>query len=178
MRHTQREAETQAEGDAGSLQGAQCRTRSRTQGSRPEPKAGTQLLSHPGVPDYFNISFLYVSFSRWLSSWWQNSCRNSRSNMHTPSCKKGQENHQLGSDSNPDLQELWNNVHCCFQPLSLEVVCHEVTDNGYTIFQPFLQLTGFSYECEQREKAGSMQGAQRGTRSLNSRITPWDESRA
>ena len=45
-RHTQREAETQAEGEAGSIQGARCGTRSQTRGSRPEPKAGASLLSH------------------------------------------------------------------------------------------------------------------------------------
>ena len=49
MRDTQREAETQAEGEAGSLQGARCRTRSQILGSQPEPKAGIQLLSHPGI---------------------------------------------------------------------------------------------------------------------------------
>ena len=40
MRDRKRETETQAEGEAGSLQG----------GSGPEPKADTQLLSHPGTP--------------------------------------------------------------------------------------------------------------------------------
>ena len=39
MRDTQREAETLAEGEAGS----------RTPGSCPEPKADTQPLSHPDV---------------------------------------------------------------------------------------------------------------------------------
>ena len=42
--------ETQAEGEAGSLQGARCGTRSLTLGSRPEPNAVAQPLSHPGVP--------------------------------------------------------------------------------------------------------------------------------
>ena len=50
MRDTEREAETQAEGKAGSPQGARCGTRSGTPGSCPEPKAGTQPLSHPGIP--------------------------------------------------------------------------------------------------------------------------------
>ena len=50
MRHTEREAETQAEGEAGSPQGAQCGTRFRIPGSCPEPKADAQPLSHPGVP--------------------------------------------------------------------------------------------------------------------------------
>ena len=46
MRDTarEREAETQAEGEAGSLQGARCGTRSRILGLRPGPKAV------PGVP--------------------------------------------------------------------------------------------------------------------------------
>ena len=48
--HRERGAETQAEGEAGPLQGARCGTRSRTPGSRPEPKAGVQPLSHPGIP--------------------------------------------------------------------------------------------------------------------------------
>ena len=52
MRDIERETETQAEGEAGSSQGAQCRTRSRTPGSRPELKADVQLLSHPGTPKF------------------------------------------------------------------------------------------------------------------------------
>ena len=50
MRDTQRESETQAEGEVGSLQGTQCGARSQDPGSRPEPKADAQPLSHPGVP--------------------------------------------------------------------------------------------------------------------------------
>ena len=50
MRDTQREAEPQAEGEAGSLQGARWGLHPRTLGSRPEPKADAQPLSHPGVP--------------------------------------------------------------------------------------------------------------------------------
>ena len=42
--------QTQAEGEAGSSQGARYGTRSWIPGSRPEPKAGAQPLSHPGVP--------------------------------------------------------------------------------------------------------------------------------
>ena len=49
MRDTQREAETQAEGEVGS-QGAWCGLDPRTLGSWPEPKADVQPLSHPGVP--------------------------------------------------------------------------------------------------------------------------------
>ena len=50
MRDTQREAETQAEGEADSLWGARCGTQSRIPGSHPEPKAYAQPLSHPGIP--------------------------------------------------------------------------------------------------------------------------------
>ena len=41
MRDTEREAETQAEGEAGSMQDP------RTPGSRPEPEEAAQPLSHP-----------------------------------------------------------------------------------------------------------------------------------
>ena len=53
MRDTEREreAETQAKGEAGSLQGAQCGTQSWIQGSRPEQKADAEPLSHSGIPD-------------------------------------------------------------------------------------------------------------------------------
>ena len=54
MSKTQRKAETQAEGEAGSMQGADVGLDPRTPGSGPEPKADAQPLSHPGVPnDYF-----------------------------------------------------------------------------------------------------------------------------
>ena len=49
MRDTEREAETQAEGEAGLPKGARCGTQSQIPGSCPEPKADAQLLSHPGV---------------------------------------------------------------------------------------------------------------------------------
>ena len=49
MRNIQREAETQAEGEAGSLREVPCRTRSQDPISRPEPKADAQPLSHPAV---------------------------------------------------------------------------------------------------------------------------------
>ena len=53
MRDTEEEAETQAEGEAGSLREAQFGTR-----SQDEPKADAQPLSHPGVPSgtYLNRS--------------------------------------------------------------------------------------------------------------------------
>ena len=46
MRDTEREAETQAKGEAGSIPGLD----PRTLGSRPEPTADAQPLSHPRVP--------------------------------------------------------------------------------------------------------------------------------
>ena len=52
IRDTQKEAETQAEREAGYLQGSWCGTWSPDPGSCPEPKADTQLLSHPGVLIY------------------------------------------------------------------------------------------------------------------------------
>ena len=59
-------AETQAEGEAGSLWGAGCGTQSWDPGLRPELKAGTQLLSHPGVPTrwYFNKLLEDILFQR------------------------------------------------------------------------------------------------------------------
>ena len=45
-----RDAETRAEGEAGSLQEAWCGLNPRTPGSHPEPKVDTQPGSHPGVP--------------------------------------------------------------------------------------------------------------------------------
>ena len=50
MRDTEREAETQAEGEAGSLQEPDGRLDPRTMGSGPEPKADTQPLRLPGCP--------------------------------------------------------------------------------------------------------------------------------
>ena len=50
MRDTDREAETQAEGEAGSMQGARCGIRSRGSKIRPWAKGGTKLLSHAGCP--------------------------------------------------------------------------------------------------------------------------------
>ena len=51
MRHTdwEREAETQAEGEAGSLHRAWFGIRSGIPGSQPELKAGAQPLSHPSI---------------------------------------------------------------------------------------------------------------------------------
>ena len=60
MRDRERETETQAEGEAGSCGDPDAGFDSRTLGSRPEPKAGAQPLSHPGAPrlSLFDIFFL------------------------------------------------------------------------------------------------------------------------
>ena len=50
IHESHREAETQAEGEASSLQGVDVGLNPVTPGSHPELKADTQLLSHPGVP--------------------------------------------------------------------------------------------------------------------------------
>ena len=50
MWDTQREAETEVEGEAGSLWGPRCGTPSLDPESCPKSKADPQLLSHPGIP--------------------------------------------------------------------------------------------------------------------------------
>ena len=60
MRHTQREAETQAEGEAGSMPEAQRGLDPGTPGSCPGPKAGTNLLSHPGIPTTLFLNFILI----------------------------------------------------------------------------------------------------------------------
>ena len=60
MRDTEREAETQTKGEAGSPWGAGCRTRSQDPGITPEPKADAQPLSHPGIPVVLNIMLFVV----------------------------------------------------------------------------------------------------------------------
>ena len=62
-RPREREAETQAEGEAGSLHRAQCETRSWDLGSRPEPNTDAQPLSHPGAPclKFYSKYLLYIS---------------------------------------------------------------------------------------------------------------------
>ena len=47
---TEREKETQAEGEAGSVQGAQHGTRSRVSRITPQAEGGTKLLGHWGCP--------------------------------------------------------------------------------------------------------------------------------
>ena len=50
MRDTEREAETQAEREAGPMQGARCGTRSRVSRLTPWAEGDTKPLSHPGCP--------------------------------------------------------------------------------------------------------------------------------
>ena len=50
MRDTEREAETQAEGEAGSMQGGQRGTQSWVSRITPWAKGGAKSLSHPGCP--------------------------------------------------------------------------------------------------------------------------------
>ena len=50
MRDTEREAETQAEGEAGSLQGTSAGLNPRILESRPEQKTDAQPLSYPDIP--------------------------------------------------------------------------------------------------------------------------------
>ena len=52
MRDTEREkeAETPAEGEAGSMQGARCGTRYRVSRITPWAEGGAKPLSHPGCP--------------------------------------------------------------------------------------------------------------------------------
>ena len=50
MRDTEREAETQAEGEAGSMREPDAGLNPGTPGSHPGLKAGTKLLSNPRIP--------------------------------------------------------------------------------------------------------------------------------
>ena len=62
MRDTEseREAETQAEGEAGSIQGAWCETWSCNPRIITWAKADAQPLSHPSIPDYYLLNIIYV----------------------------------------------------------------------------------------------------------------------
>ena len=59
MRDTERGAETQAEGEAGSCREPDVGLDPRTPGSRPEPKADAQPLSHPGALQVLRIYYAY-----------------------------------------------------------------------------------------------------------------------
>ena len=56
-RHRERRAETQAEGEAGSMQGARHGTQSRVSRIRPWAEGGTKPLSHPGCPSIYFLFF-------------------------------------------------------------------------------------------------------------------------
>ena len=56
MRDTQREAETQVEGKQAPCGEPDAGLNPRTLGSRPEPKADAQPLSHSGVPTFYHLS--------------------------------------------------------------------------------------------------------------------------
>ena len=60
MRDTEREAGTQAEGEAGSPQEPDAGLDPRTPGSHPEPKADAQPLSLPGVPRWAALSSKFL----------------------------------------------------------------------------------------------------------------------
>ena len=60
MRDTQREAGTQAEGEAGSMQGAQRGTRSQVSRIRPWDEGSAKLLSHPGCPKFKILVAFYI----------------------------------------------------------------------------------------------------------------------
>ena len=60
--HTERdrEAETQAEGGAGSMQEPDVGFDPGSPGSRPGPKAGAKPLRHPGIPHLFFFKILFI----------------------------------------------------------------------------------------------------------------------
>ena len=76
MRDAQRETETQAEREAGSMQGAQCGTRSRVFRITPQAAGGTKPLCHRGCPPApdsccavhtpISVPELTLSPKRWL----------------------------------------------------------------------------------------------------------------
>ena len=55
MRDTETKAETQAEGEAGTREEPVAGLDSRILGSQLEPKADSQPLNHPGVPQRTNV---------------------------------------------------------------------------------------------------------------------------
>ena len=57
-------AKIQAEGEAGSMQGARRGTRSRVSGITPWAEGNTKPLSHPGCPELFWFFFVLFCFLR------------------------------------------------------------------------------------------------------------------
>ena len=68
-RQKEREREAQDKEEAGSMLGAQCRTRPGTPGSHPGPKAGAKLLSHPGIPDLLGFNMILLFQVSWKTKW-------------------------------------------------------------------------------------------------------------
>ena len=69
MRDREREAETQAEGEVGSLQGAPCGTRSQVPRIKPWTEGSAKPLSPPGIPytdssEQFSLIYLIIHL------WW------------------------------------------------------------------------------------------------------------
>ena len=59
----EREAETQAEGEAGSMyREPDVGLDPGSPGSRPGPKAGAKLLRHPGIPFIYYLLFMFIFF--------------------------------------------------------------------------------------------------------------------
>ena len=74
MRDTQREeAETQAEGEAGSMQGARRRTRSQGPRVTAWTEGGAKPLSHPGIPpsDHFKSKKTTIRFRNSSNVTWR-----------------------------------------------------------------------------------------------------------
>ena len=63
MRDTEREAETQAEGETGSMREPDMGLNPGTPGSHPGLKAGIQLLSHPGILNYTDLMMLNLLYN-------------------------------------------------------------------------------------------------------------------
>ena len=64
MRDTQREAETQAEGEGGSPQGAQCGTRSQDPGTMPRAKGRCSTTEPPWCPSKYKSCFSVKNVGR------------------------------------------------------------------------------------------------------------------
>ena len=65
MKDPQREAETEAEGEAGSCKDPDTGLHPRTLGSHPEPKADAQPPSHPGYPRLGRLIHLILPILIW-----------------------------------------------------------------------------------------------------------------
>ena len=68
MRDREREAETQAEGEAGSMQEAWCGTQSQVSRTTPRAEGGAKLLGHWGCPhtDISDSNLELQSFNSWI----------------------------------------------------------------------------------------------------------------